>query len=89
MGMQVLWLADNGISELRGLERLAALRELNLARNPLGGPGDPGWARGLAPCAARLRSVNLAATRLHSFLQVHYLLSQKETAGHRPAKGVH
>lgn len=77
--MQVLWLADNGISELGGLERLAALRELNLARNPLGGPGDPGWAQGLAPCAARLRSVNLAATRLHSFLQVRHLPPQKNS----------
>ena len=69
MHAKVLWLADNRIAALGGLERLASLRELNLAQNPLGNPGERGWAGGLAPCAAHLTHLNLAATRMHSFLQ--------------------
>ena len=65
----MLWLADNRIAALGGLERLASLRELNVAQNPLGGPGERGWAGGLAPSAAHLTRLNLAATRIYSFLQ--------------------
>ncbi len=77
----MLWLAGNRIHKLSGLESLAALRELNVAGNPLGGPDAFGWAAGLAPCSARMRSINLAATRMHSILQAGLVMWDCEPVG--------
>jgi hypothetical protein len=77
----VLWLAGNRIHALSGLGSLTALRELNVAANPLGGPDARGWAAGLAPCSARMRSINLAATRMHSILQARLVMWNCMTLG--------
>lgn len=38
--MQVLWLADNNIVSIEGLDRMSRLRDLNLARNDIVHVGD-------------------------------------------------
>lgn len=57
----MLWLSDNYISRISGLEGLPLLRELHLARNDIVFVGD-----GLAGCAA-LTHLNLADNRIGSF----------------------
>jgi hypothetical protein len=61
--LQVLWLADNYVSSLTGIEQLAELQELNLARNDIGRIGSS-----LLP-SSRLTSLNLADNQISS-LQV-------------------
>ena len=38
--LQVLWLADNNIVNIEGLDRMSRLRDLNLARNDIVHVGD-------------------------------------------------
>jgi Leucine-rich repeat (LRR) protein len=58
---QTLWLSDNYISRISGLDSLASLRELHLARNDISNIGD-----GLAACSV-LEKLNLADNRVGSF----------------------
>ena len=58
---QVLWLSDNYLTRISGLEQLLQLRELHLARNDIAFLGD-----GLAACTA-LANLNLADNKIGSF----------------------
>lgn len=59
--LQILWLADNKIFALEGLDSLTGLKELNLARNKISHVGD-----GIAKLTA-LNTLNLAHNRISSF----------------------
>lgn len=61
--MQVLWLADNYISSIAGIDQLAGLQQLNLARNDIAQIGSS-----LLP-SSRLTSLDLADNQISS-LQV-------------------
>jgi Leucine-rich repeat (LRR) protein len=61
--LQVLWLADNYVSSLTGIEQLGDLQELNVARNDITQIGTS-----LLP-SSRLTSLNLADNQISS-LQV-------------------
>ncbi len=62
--LQVLWLADNQIRQVGGLATLLALRELNLAANPIATVGNAFVAN------TSLQQLNLADTHISSFKQV-------------------
>ena len=62
--LQVLWLADNQIRRVDGLATLLALRELNLAANPIATVGNAFVAN------TSLQQLNLADTHISSFKQV-------------------
>ena len=62
--LQVLWLADNQIQHVDGLATLLALRELNLAANPIATVGNAFVAN------TSLQQLNLADTHISSFKQV-------------------
>lgn len=62
----MLWLNDNRISSLKGLQRLAALRDLNVAGNPLE------TVAGVLDCNPGLEVLNLAGTLLACLRQVQF-----------------
>ena len=62
--VQVLWLADNYISSISGLDQLGRLQELNLARNDIAQIGSS-----LLAVSSQLTSLNLADNHISS-LQV-------------------
>lgn len=61
---QVLWLGDNQITGISGLEQLTALQELNLARNQIEVVGSA------LDVNSSLHTLNLADNRIGSFKQV-------------------
>lgn len=73
--LQVLWLADNQIRQVGGLATLLALRELNLAANPIATVGNAFVAN------TSLQQLNLADTHISSFKQVGVNLQGPGAAG--------